>query len=291
MIPRLLRAPSLAILLAGFIPLGCDSGSGSDPVRKPVAPPQDTVGGLIDSTVMPFSVDGANLRTLFPKTVYRICRTDDAKPSVDSSSATIQTRAWSIAGDTLRVDSMIRHVSSWSDDSGKYVTTGRYATWQAYVRLSGAQGLEGSWRYVGKRYLLVAGELEDRDFDPDEDDRKHMQGVVTTTLTFSGGNMVRTVVRKPALELLADWNGNLFPYVIPDSALYEISAEVIDVRHARLTGRATGEVVDIRWTATDVEYSSTDSTHAPHIYSEQPSVCPNKRYPSWWNGFFEKNLR
>jgi len=160
------------------------------------------------------------------------------------------------------------------------------------VRLTGAGGVEGSWRLVEYR-------------ERNQGQWYHRWRVVAATaietrLVMDGRSYVwaqRPLVSWADYQILS-WNQSGWDESLPsDSSRYDVQVAKIDDEAVKYTGKRTGESVVARRirvstrhiASGDVSYSSSDPTHASFVRKERIESCPDML--PWYRAFLDSNAR
>lgn len=95
-----------------------------------------------------------------------------------------------------------------------------------------------------------------------------------------------------AAQYIDNWNGKFNPFVVPESAKYDIDLRLVDKYTVEFRGLKSMEIVNFSFYPNyDHIYTSSDPTHAPLRYYGTPKTCPNPYEPAWYKGFLDANRK
>jgi hypothetical protein len=198
-------------------------------------------------------------------------------------TAEVTALLYKLDGDTL-------YISEDEDQKDQMDSGAEYRIWFVLKRSGGGAGLQGIWTFIGGAYTILSGsptaaeiaEIADAAREMIQDADEGIQYEITSTHM----NTYAITDDEPwtIVELMAD---NL----IFDTTLYNITITVADSATATLKGNTTGETVTLTFDSQtgDLTYKSTHAGHAAHTYYDQPTVCPNRYRPEWFDGFLSDN--
>jgi hypothetical protein len=164
-----------------------------------------------------------------------------------------------------------------------------------FTRTGIGAGLEGTWTYSDAGYEVISGTMTAEEISDMERTMTLMRDFYASShfaLTFIGGTLTTYLTFDRAKDFLEEWNATQDPDPsYADSARYAVTAKALDANTVELTGRASGEVVQIHFSANgDETYSSSDPAHATTVNYDQPTTCPNQK-PDWYQAFLEANRK
>jgi hypothetical protein len=172
-----------------------------------------------------------------------------------------------------------------------------YQTELVFLRNGTGTGLVGKWGVCGIDYRILSGSFsttERQSLDSSNATMVAMYDSMGMEYVFTGA-MVKLGYRggyNYATSFITSWNSPSWNGNPADSALYDISVAALSNTKVRLTGRKSGEIVTIVWTAgsaPDQTYTSSNPAHAPNTYFQNPTACPDNPEPDWWSGFLSDN--
>jgi hypothetical protein len=178
------------------------------------------------------------------------------------------TMKYQITGDTL----FVWYVSSTGDALSQDQSSGILV----YLRQGQGTGLIGTWTMIGGKDSLSSA--------LDTTGVAYSSSYITE---FTGAQMISYCKGTPAQSAY-----NSYKALFASMPEYEITVSQPNSQTVRLYGTASGETVSMTYAADNesVTFSSSDQSHAAHIYYMNPSTCPDDAVPTWFYTFLEANI-
>lgn len=267
----------MALLLAAICMAACSGhGGGTGPA---ITEPLPNGGAIFDFSY----VMRGNTLVITPKYQITYCLGDSL--AFDSRIDKSLAFEFEVDGNTLRNPRTL--------DTLKSGAVVRYT--QNYQRVGYGTGLQGIWVRAADSYRVISG-------FPDAAERMQQDSVIErskTSLLYHENRITITETLYSeysdfdfAAQYIDNWNGKFNPFVVPDSAKYDIALRIVDKYTVDLIGLNSNETVHFTFYPNyDHIYTSSDPAHAPLHYYGEPKTCPNSYEPAWYKGFLNENRK
>lgn len=239
-----------------------------------------------------YEVKGKSLIMTSEKEVHHFCLGDERREY--TWGGTSDTLEYEIRGAVLSL--FENPVPDDPETMAIEPTVQPYSEWD---RVGKGQDVQGTWRLRGFRYRVLWGELGDS-LEAVWEWRVNPRtlGIVhgIQELEFRNGQVLSRVQLRWADLFLASWNGDMrrspFETDNIDSAIYAIQVKILDPAKVELTGKVTGEVVRISFSAVGTaSYSSNREGHLPYASDFDPPTCPYPPGILWYYEFQEDHRK